>query len=73
MRTIQSRLLQENPQFRRLWVQYSHNRIYRVVITLFPQGNAPYQMAFGEPQDLSYESINAILQRYLASKVEIAQ
>lgn len=65
MRAIQLRLLQENPQFRRLWVQYSHNRIYRVVITLFPQGNSPYTMVFGEPQDLSYQSINTILQNYL--------
>lgn len=68
MREIQSRLLQENPQFRRLWVQYSRHRIYRVVITLFPQGNAPYEMAFGELQDLSYESINNILQNYLANR-----
>lgn len=68
MREIQLRLLQENPQFRNLWVQYSHNRIYRVLITLFPQGNAPYEMVFGEPQDLSYESINNILQNYLVNR-----
>ena len=68
MRAIQLRLLQENPQFRTIWVQYSHHRIYRVVITLFPHGNAGYQMAFGEPQDLSYESINAILQNYLQNR-----
>jgi hypothetical protein len=68
MRAIQTRLLQENPQFRRLWVQYSHHRTYRVVITLFPQGNAPYEMAFGEPQDLTYESINNILQNYLQNR-----
>lgn len=68
MREIQSRLLQENPQFRRLWVQYSHHRIYRVVITLFPHGNAPYEMAFGEVRELNYDTINNILQNYLQNR-----
>lgn len=68
MREIQLRLLREYPQYRTIWVQYSHHRSYRVVITLFPQGNAPYEMAFGEPADLSYESINTILQNYLQNQ-----
>ncbi len=62
MRQIQSRLLQENPSYRNIWVQYSNHRQLRVVITLFPQGNERYQMIFGEVGDLSYESINNILQ-----------
>lgn len=62
MRQIELRLLQENPRFRTIWVQYSHNRNYRVVITLFPYGDRSYGMVFGEPTDLSYESINNILQ-----------
>jgi hypothetical protein len=61
MREIQTRLQAENPSYRRIWVQYSHHRAYRVVITLFPQGNGDYQMIFGEVPDLSYESINNVL------------
>lgn len=68
MREIESRLQLENPQFRRIWVQYSHNRVYRVVITLFPQDiNQRYRMIFGEPNNLSFDSINAVLQH---SKLE---
>ncbi len=63
MREIESRLQLENPQFRRIWVQYSHNRVYRIVITLFPQNiSERYRMVFGEPNNLSYESISAVLQ-----------
>ena len=65
MREIALRLQSENPIYRRIWVQYSYNRTYRVVITLFPQGNGPYRMVFGEPRDLSYESINSVLQNNL--------
>ncbi len=65
MREIQTRLQEENPIFRKVWVQYSHNKTYRVVITIFPHDNSNYQMIFGTPTDLSYESINNILQNYL--------
>jgi len=65
MRELELRLQQENPIFRRIWVQYSHKGSYRVIITLFPQGHGIYQMAFGEVQTLSYELINSVLQNYL--------
>ncbi len=66
MREIQTRLLSENPRFRTIWVQYANSRgVYHIVITLFPQGNEPYTMVFGQPNDLSYESINSILQNHL--------
>lgn len=65
MRELELRLQAENPRYRRVWVQYSNHREYRVVLTLFPQGNGPYQMVFGRPSDLSYESINNILQIHL--------
>ena len=65
MRNIQLRLLAENPQYRRLWVQYSNvGGKYRVIITLFPQVGQ-YHMIFGTPQNLTYELINEILQNYL--------
>ena len=73
MINIESQLLEAYPQFRRIWVQYSNHRGYRVCITLFPQGHERYKMLFGEPKDLSFDSINAILQNYLRNKVEIAQ
>jgi len=65
MQNLEERLLTENPIFRRIWVQYSNHRGYHVVITLFPQGNEPYEMVFGHPSNLEYESINKILQEYL--------
>lgn len=65
MRHLESVLQEENPQFRRIWVGYSHNRIYRVVITLFPHAYGPYRMIFGEPRELSYESIREILKNNL--------
>lgn len=65
MRELELRLQAENPRYRRIWVQYSNHREYRVVLTLFPQGNGEYQMVFGRPQVLSYESINEILQKHL--------
>lgn len=67
MRELELRLQEENPQFRRIWIQYSEHRGYRMVLTLFPRGNGTYRMAFGQPNDLSYESINTILQNYLQS------
>ena len=65
MRELELRLQSENPRYRRVWVQYSNHREYRVVLTLFPQGNEPYQMVFGRPSNLSYELINEILQNHL--------
>lgn len=62
---LQERLLIENPQFRRIWVQYAHKGNYKIVITLFPHGYGAYRMVFGESQDLSYDSINKILQSKL--------
>jgi hypothetical protein len=70
MRELELRLQAENPRYRRIWVQYSNHRQLNVVLTLFPQGNGEYRMVFGNPRDLSYESINAILQ---TDKVESAQ
>jgi len=64
MRELELRLESENPQFNRVWVQYCTHRHLRIVLTLFSQGT--YRMVFGEPTDLSYESINAILQKDLA-------
>lgn len=68
MRQIQSRLLQENPSYRNIWVQYSRHRQLRVVITLFPHGDERYRMIFGNIDDLSYESINNILQNNLVNQ-----
>jgi hypothetical protein len=65
MRQLQLRLQTENPRYRRVWVQYSNYRQLRVLITLFPQGSEHYKMVFGEPRDLSYESINDLLQNNL--------
>jgi hypothetical protein len=62
MRHIEQRLERENPRYRRIWVQYSNHRQLRVVITVFPQGHGNYTMIFGTPSDLSYESINNLLQ-----------
>ena len=71
MRQLELRLQSENPRYRRIWVQYSNHREYRVVLTLFPQGNGEYRMLFAHPaKDLSYETINEILQ---TDKVESAQ
>lgn len=55
MREIELQLMREYPEFRRIWVQYSNGRSLRVVITLFHADG--YRMVFGEPTDLSYESI----------------
>lgn len=63
MRELELRLQAENPRYRRIWVQYSNYRHLNVVVTVFPQGHGEYRMLFGHPaKDLSYESINAILQ-----------
>ncbi len=64
MRELELRLQAENPRYRRIWVQYCTHRQLRIVLMLFPQ-IGDYRMIFGEPSDLSYESINAILQKYL--------
>lgn len=69
MTEIELRLQLENPVYRRIWVQYSHHRNYRVIITLFPLGNGPYKMLFGELSELSYDSINGVLQNYLVNRV----
>jgi hypothetical protein len=69
MRELELRLQIENPRYRRIWVQYCTHRQLRVVLTLFPQGNEPYRMIFGEPSDLFYESINAILQKDLVLSI----
>lgn len=72
MRQLELRLQAENPRYRRIWVQYSSHRHINVVMTLFPQGNGPYKMIFGHPvKDLSYESINEILQRHLTEISEL--
>lgn len=68
MRELELRFQEENPQFRRIWVQYSHKGSYRVVITLFPHGHGPYEMVFSDVQELSYELINNVLQNYLGNK-----
>lgn len=71
MRQLELRLQSENPRYRRIWVQYSNHRQLNVVVTVFPQGNGPYRMLFAHPaKDLSYETINEILQ---TDKVESAQ
>jgi len=58
---IEARLQEENPQFRRIWVQYSlHRGKYRIVITVFFHDYSGYRMLFGEPKDLSWNSINRI-------------
>lgn len=64
MREIELRLLRENPRYRTIWVQYSNHRQLRVVITLFPH-DGPYRMIFGDVNDLSYESINYVLETNL--------
>jgi hypothetical protein len=58
-------LEQAFPQYRRIWVQYSNNRGYRVCITLFPNGFGGYQMVFGSMNELSYDAIYNLLQEYL--------
>lgn len=65
MRQLELRLQTENPRYRRIWVQYCTYRKLRVLITLFPIGSEHYKMVFGEPSDLSYESINGLLQTNL--------
>lgn len=65
MKELELRLQAENPRYRRIWVQYSNHRNLRVLLTLFPQGNGPYTMTFGDVRNLSYESINTILQNHL--------
>lgn len=63
MEAIETQLLSENPQFSRIWVQYSSYRGFRVVITLFVRNN--YTMIFGNVRDLTYDSINEVLQNHL--------
>ena len=53
------------PQYRRIWVQYSSNKGYRVCITLFPYGFAQYQMIFGAMNELSYDAIFNLVQEHL--------
>jgi len=65
MRELELRLQAENPRYRRIWVQYSNHRQLRILLTLFPQGNGEYTMVSAEARDLSYESINTILQNHL--------
>ncbi len=68
MRELELTLQSENPQFRRIWVQYSHKGSYRIVITLFPQGTGDYEMTFGECPILTYDTVNTILQNYLVNR-----
>jgi hypothetical protein len=65
MRELESRLQQENPRYRRIWIQYSTHRGLRVLLTLFPMSHEDYRMVHSEAKDLTYESINEILQKDL--------
>jgi len=62
---LQLQLQAAYPQFRRIWVQYSNHRGYRMCITLFPQGNGCYQMLFGEANQITFEIVDTLIRKYL--------
>ncbi len=66
MRQIELRLQSENPQFRRVWVQFSRvGSRHRIVLTLFPQ-NGEYRMLFGVTyEELTYDIVNEMIQKDL--------
>jgi hypothetical protein len=56
------------PQYRRIWVHYSHKARYHVCITLFPLNGHAYQMAFGETSVVNLETVSKILDEYLVNQ-----
>ena len=66
-RQFEAELETEFPQFRRIWVQYSHLGVYKMVLTLFPVDSHEYKMIFGDVKQLTYENVRQILVKHLAS------
>jgi hypothetical protein len=65
MRRLELQLESEFTQFRRIWVEYAHKGNFKVIITVFPVGHGPYDMYFGELQQLSDDGIRNILVKNL--------
>jgi len=65
MRELELQLEAAYPQFRRIWVQYSNHRGYRVCITLFPQGNGQYNMVFGILNQITFDNISEMIRQDL--------
>lgn len=65
MKELELQLENQYPQFRRIWVQYSNYRGYRMCITLFPHGHDKYQMIIGSINQLNFENVNLLIQEYL--------
>lgn len=64
MLEIEAQLERLYPQYRRIWVQYSDHRGYRVCITLFPSDYGRYQMIFGVVDRLTFENIHNLIENY---------
>jgi hypothetical protein len=65
---LELRLQAHYPQFRRVWVHGTNKGKYRLCITLFPRGNGIYEMAFGEVQELTFDSVVKIIDTYLQKR-----
>lgn len=64
-RQFEVELETEFPQFRRIWVQYSHVGKYKMCLTLFPIDSHEYKMIFGDINQLTYDNVKNILVRFL--------
>ena len=65
MRELELQLQEVYPQFRRIWVQYSDYRGYRVCITLFPLDNSNYRMVFGMLNSVTFDSVKNLINKNL--------
>ena len=65
MRELELQLQAAFPQFRRIWVQYSNYRGYRMCVTLFPQGNGHYHMVFGMLNEVTFDSVGEMIRQNL--------